>query len=61
MAQTLEDRQQIDFERPGLQGQLQVSGEAFELRLTLGFLLSAYRARIEAELQHRLEDRLGPA
>lgn len=61
MAQTLEDRQQIDFERPGLQGQLRVSGEAFELRLTLGFLLSAYRARIEAELQHRLEDRLGPA
>lgn len=61
MAQTLEDRQQIDFERPGLQGQLRVSGEAFELRLTLGFLLRAYRARIEAELQQRLEDRLGPA
>ena len=59
-AQTLEGRQQIAFERPGLQGRLQVSGEAFELRLTLGFLLSAYRARIETELQQRLDDRLGP-
>lgn len=60
-AQTHEDSQQIAFERPGLQGSLRVSAEAFELRLTLGFLLSAYRARIEAELQRRLDGWLDAA
>jgi hypothetical protein len=55
-----EGQQLIAFERPGLQGRLRVSREAFELQLTLGFLLSAYRARIEAELQQRLDGWLGP-
>jgi putative polyhydroxyalkanoate system protein len=50
-----EGQQHIAFERPGLQGSLRVSAEVFELRLTLGFLLSAYRGRIEAELQQRLD------
>ena len=51
----------IAFERPGVQGVLRVSGDAFDLRLTLGFLLSAYRSRIEAELQHRLDGWLDAA
>lgn len=54
-AQPGEGQHHIVFERPGLQGRLRVSREAFELQLTLGFLLSAYRARIEAELQRRLD------
>lgn len=49
----------IAFERPGVQGSLRVSVQTFELRLTLGFLLSAYRGRIEAELQRRLDGWLG--
>ena len=60
-AQADEDAQRIAFERPGLQGSLLVRAEAFELRLTLGFLLSAYRGRIEAELQRRLDGWLGTA
>lgn len=45
----------IAFERPGVQGVLRVSGDAFDLRLTLGFLLSAYRGPIESELLRRLD------
>lgn len=55
------DDQHIDFERSGLKGSLRVSDEAFELRIALGFLLSAYRGRIEAELQRRLDGWLGAA
>ncbi|MDP3699680.1 MAG: polyhydroxyalkanoic acid system family protein [Hylemonella sp.] len=55
------DGQHIDFERPGLKGKLRVSADAFELRITLGFLLSAYRGRIEAELQRRLDGWVGTA
>lgn len=50
----------IAFERPGLQGVLRVSGDAFDLRLTLGFLLSAYRGPIESELRRRLDAWLAP-
>lgn len=60
-AQPGEGQHHIVFERPGLQGRLRVSREAFELQLTLGFLLSAYRARIETELQRRLDGWLGAA
>ena len=60
-AHAFEEPQRIAFERPGLQGSLRVSAEAFELQLTLGFLLSAYRARIEAELQRRLDGWLNAA
>jgi putative polyhydroxyalkanoate system protein len=54
-AEMREDHLLIAFERTGLQGQLRVGAEAFDLQLALGFLLSAYRARIEAELQRRLD------
>lgn len=60
-AQAQEDGYCIDFERPGMQGMLRVSPDVFELRMTLGFLLSAYRGRIEAELQRRLDGLLGTA
>ena len=60
-AQTREGQLLIAFERTGLQGQLCVDAEAFDLQLTLGFLLSAYRARIEAELQRRLDGWLDAA
>lgn len=56
-----EAQHRIAFERPGLQGHLLASAETFELRLTLGFLLSAYRSRIEAELQRQLDERLAAA
>jgi len=49
------DLYQVNFERPGLQGSFRVTADTFELRMTLGFLLSAYRGRIESELQRRLD------
>ncbi|MCA3236803.1 MAG: polyhydroxyalkanoic acid system family protein [Curvibacter sp.] len=51
--------QHIAFERPGLKGSLRVTDREFELRMSLGFLLEAYRARIEAAMQQRLEGWLG--
>ncbi len=60
-AQDSEELRHITFERPGLQGSLKVDAASFELRLTLGFLLSAYRGRIETELLRRLDGWLGPA
>lgn len=52
---------QVAFDRPGVLGSLQVTADHFELRLTLGFLLSAYRGRIESELQRQLDSWLGAA
>jgi putative polyhydroxyalkanoate system protein len=56
-----EGAQHIAFERPGLKGSLRVTARDFELRMSLGFLLKAYRARIEAEMQQRLDGWLGGA
>ncbi len=55
-----EDQESISFARPGLSGRLLVSAGAFELEARLGFLLSAYRDRIESELQKLLDQQLGP-
>jgi len=45
----------VSFSRPGLSGTLEVSGEAFRLQAQLGFLLSAFKERIEAEVQKNLD------
>jgi putative polyhydroxyalkanoate system protein len=55
-----EEQESISFARPGLSGRLRVSAQSFELEARLGFLLSAYRDRIESELQQRLDQQLGP-
>jgi putative polyhydroxyalkanoate system protein len=55
-----EAQERIAFARPGLSGHLLVSAESFVLEASLGFLLSAYRDRIESELQQRLDQQLGP-
>lgn len=54
-----DDQERIDFEGPGLKGQLWVLPQRFELDLELGFLLNAYRSRIETELQRQLDAALG--
>ena len=40
----------LRFKRSGVQGELQVTKDAFELDARLGFLLGAFKDRIEAEI-----------
>ncbi len=45
----------VEFERSGVKGQLIVTGDHFELHAKLGFLLGAFKATIEAEVQRELD------
>lgn len=45
----------VQFSRSGVSGTLQVGATAFELRAKLGFLLGAFKGRIEAEIVKNLD------
>ena len=45
----------MSFSRSGLSGTLEVSGQHFRMQAQLGFLLSAFKERIEAEIQKNLD------
>ncbi len=45
----------VRFTRSGVNGELQVSKDAFELDAKLGFLLGAFKHRIEAEIVKLLD------
>lgn len=46
----------LRFSRTGLSGTLEVSGTQFRLQAQLGFLLSAFKDRIEGEIQKNLDE-----
>ena len=46
----------VSFSRSGLSGTLEVSGTTFRMQAQLGFLLSAFKDRIEAEIQKNLDE-----
>jgi putative polyhydroxyalkanoate system protein len=48
----------IRFERAGASGVVEVSGQRFELRARLGFLLGAFSERIEQEITRNLDELL---
>lgn len=48
----------VAFERSGVLGTLTVTASAFELQAKLGFLLGAFKGRIESEIQKNLDDLL---
>jgi putative polyhydroxyalkanoate system protein len=48
----------IRFERAGASGVVEVSGQCFELRARLGFLLGAFSERIEQEITRNLDELL---
>lgn len=50
----------ILFSRSGVSGSLQVTPSRFVLSAKLGFLLSAYKGPIEAEMRRQLDALLGP-
>jgi putative polyhydroxyalkanoate system protein len=51
----------IDFVRSGVTGRLIVSGDHFDLHAKLGFLLSAFRNKIQAEIEKNLDELLTTA
>ena len=58
MACTYEEGDDIDevqFSRSGVSGTLKVSGDHFELDAQLGFLLGAFKDRIEGEIVKNLD------
>ena len=54
------DSDGVRFERPGVNGRMQVGGGHISLDVTLGFLMSAMKPVIEREIVAQL-DRLAPA
>lgn len=48
----------VVFSRSGVAGQLRVTAERFELDAKLGFLLGAFKERIEQEISKNLDDLL---
>lgn len=55
-----ETRDEVTFVRSGVQGTLRVTDAHFELNAKLGFLLGAFKGRIEAEIVKNLDDLLRP-
>ena len=51
-----EDR--VTFDRPGAQGLLRVDATQFELQVTLGFLLRAYKSQIAEKIERNLDEAL---
>ena len=50
----------VRFSRSGVQGELHVTKDKFELDARLGFLLGAFKGRIEAEIVAMLDTLLAP-
>ncbi len=48
----------VSFTRSGVNGTLKVTGQAFDLHAELGFLLGAFKGRIEQEIVKNLDDLL---
>lgn len=46
----------VAFSRSGLSGTLEVSGTRFRMQAQLGFLLGAFKERIEAEIEKNLDE-----
>lgn len=49
------DSDVVEFTRAGVDGKLVVTGDAFELDARLGFLLGAFRGKIETEIEGFLD------
>ena len=48
----------VTFSRSGVNGELKVTGSKFQLEARLGFLLGAFKDRIEAEITKNLDELL---
>jgi putative polyhydroxyalkanoate system protein len=48
----------VDFKRSGVDGTLKVTATGFDLHAKLGFLLGAFKGKIESEIEKNLDDLL---
>jgi len=53
-----DDCDEVQFSRSGVSGTLKVSADKFELDARLGFLLGAFKDRIESEIVKNLDELL---
>jgi putative polyhydroxyalkanoate system protein len=51
----------VQFTRSGVNGELEVTADHFDLQARLGFLLGAFAGTIEAEIEKELDTLLGKA
>jgi putative polyhydroxyalkanoate system protein len=49
---------EVSFTRSGVEGTLKVTAAKFELHAKLGFLLGAFKGKIESEIEKNLDDLL---
>ena len=49
---------EVQFKRSGVEGTLNVTATGFELHAKLGFLLGAFKGKIESEIEKNLDDLL---
>ena len=49
---------QVSFKRSGVEGTLSVTASGFDLHAKLGFLLGAFKGKIESEIEKNLDDLL---
>ncbi len=56
-----DDRDVVEFKRAGVDGELVVTAAAFDLTARLGLLAGVFGARIEAEINAKLDELLGAA
>jgi putative polyhydroxyalkanoate system protein len=50
-----DDSDVVEFTRAGVDGQLVVAADSFDLTARLGFLVGAFRGRIESEIETNLD------
>ena len=50
---------EVHFSRAGLSGTLEVSGRHFRMQAQLGFVFSAFKQRIESEIEKNLDRLIG--
>jgi putative polyhydroxyalkanoate system protein len=53
-----ESSDEISFQRPGVTGTVQITEDRFVLDAELGFLLSAFKDKIESEVARRMDKML---
>lgn len=53
-----DEQDEVQFVRSGVRGTLRVSAQHFELNAQLGFLLGAFKERIESEIVKNLDELL---
>ncbi|WP_297721133.1 polyhydroxyalkanoic acid system family protein [Limnohabitans sp. Rim8] len=56
---TLSGQDTVTFERVGAKGVLRVDATHFDMQISLGFLLRAYKKKIEDTINRNLDEALG--